>query len=97
MDFSVEANVKVASFTSQQAVEKAIETNLRAFYAPRAGNFGRKISRGEIIHEIERTEGVDRVEAVNPAGPILISPVGDTTLAPYQLPRLLTVTINVVS
>lgn len=96
VDFSVEANVILSSFPSQQAVVAAVEANLRAFYAPRGGNFGRKIARGEIVAEIEKTEGVERVEPVNPAGPILVTPVADTTLAPYQLPRLVNVTINVV-
>lgn len=94
--FNVEANVKITSFTSQQAAKTAIEANLRAFYAPKAGGFGRKILRSDIIAIIEGTEGVDRIEPANPAGPILVAPTLDKTLAPYELPKLVTVTINVV-
>jgi len=96
VEFNVGANVKISSFTSEQAVRAAIQANLRALYAPKAGNFGRRILRSEIIQTIEGTDGVDRVEPVDPAGPILVTPVGDTVLAPYELPRLVNVTINIV-
>lgn len=96
VNFNVAANVKISGFTSQLAVIASVEANLRAFYSPKTGNFGRRILRAEVIHEIEGTDGVDRVDPVDPTGPILITPVADTVLAPYQLPRLVSVTINVV-
>jgi uncharacterized phage protein gp47/JayE len=94
-DFSVMASIKIAGLTSQVAIIAAVEKNLRDFYAARVGNFGRRISRSEIITVIEGTQGVDRI-ASNESGPILSSPAADVVLAPYQLPRLLNVILSVV-
>lgn len=44
---------------------------------------------------IEGTPGVDRIASDND-GPIVQSPGADVDLAPYQLPRLGTVTLTVV-
>lgn len=94
-EFSVTASIKIAGLTSQAAIVLAVEKNLRDFYAARVGNFGRRISRSEIITVIEGTEGVDRI-ASDVSGPILSSPAADVLLAPYQLPRLLSVNLSVV-
>jgi hypothetical protein len=94
VDFNVEATIRVAAFISQEGVRAEAERRLRAFYAPKVGNFGRKIVRSEIIAEIEGTNGVDRIEAVG--AEILADPAADIIIAPYELPRLVTVTLNVV-
>jgi uncharacterized phage protein gp47/JayE len=94
VDFNVEANVRVAAFVSQSGVVAEVERRLRAFYAIKPGNFGRTILRSEIIAEIEGTSGVDRIEpeGVN----ILIEPLADIDIAPYELPRLISVNLHVV-
>jgi hypothetical protein len=69
---------------------------LRNFYAPTSGNFGRSILRSDIITLIESTEGVERIVS-DSEGPILTSPVEDLALAPYELPNLQVVTLNVVA
>jgi uncharacterized phage protein gp47/JayE len=85
--FTVEANVKLETLVSQTAVLAAIEKNLRDFYAPKRGNFGRKILRSEIIAIIEGTPGVDRIDS-DDDGPIVQSPAADLEVAPYELPKL---------
>lgn len=93
--FSVEADIKVESIAPQLAITSAVEKNLRDFYATRKGNFGRSILRSEIIAVIEGTPGVDRI-ASDANGPIVGSPAADIPLAPYELPKLNAVTLNVV-
>lgn len=95
VSFNVGATVKLLSNAPQSATLTAIETNLRAFYAPERENFGRPITRAEIITVIEGTPGVDRIVS-DPAGPILASPLVDSKLSPWQLPRVVTVTLNAV-
>ena len=95
VDFEIEASVKIVGLTPQTAILSAIENNLRKFYAASAGNFGRSILRAEIIAVIEGTNGVDRIASA-PNGPILTSPVADVALAPYEIPRLGSVTLHVV-
>lgn len=85
--FTVEANVKLEGLVSQATVLAAIEKRLRDFYAPKKGNFGRKILRSEIIAIIEGTPGVDRIQS-DADGPIVQSPAADLSVAPYQLPKL---------
>lgn len=85
--FAVEANVKIEGLTPQSSVLAAIERRLRDFYAPKKGNFGRKILRSEIIAIIEGTPGVDRIQS-DEDGPIVQSPSADLNVAPYQLPKL---------
>lgn len=85
--FTVEANVKIEGLTPQSTVLAAIERRLREFYAPKKGNFGRRILRSEIIAIIEGTPGVDRIQS-DEDGPIVQSPSADLTVAPYQLPKL---------
>jgi uncharacterized phage protein gp47/JayE len=93
--FNVSYKVRLTGLATQSATLAAVETNLRAFYAAVTGNFGRTILRSEIIAIIEGTPGVDRIEA-QPDGAILASPVADITLAPYELPKLETVTPDVI-
>ncbi|MET0623109.1 MAG: baseplate J/gp47 family protein [Pyrinomonadaceae bacterium] len=93
--FNVSANVKLDGLATQSVTLAAIENNLRKFYSVSAGNFGRAIHPSEIIAEIEKTDGVDRIEAWS-AESILITPANVVAVAPYELPRLETVTLNVV-
>ncbi|MGB7923456.1 MAG: baseplate J/gp47 family protein [Pyrinomonadaceae bacterium] len=93
VDFNVSASVRLNGLTAQQAVFTAIENNLRSFYAATAENFGRPILRGEIIAKIEQTSGVDRIVA-QPSSDILAAPLVDVVIAPYEIPRLVTVTLN---
>jgi baseplate J-like protein len=94
--FSVEANLKLEGLTPQSAILAAVERSLRDFYAAKTGNFGRKILRAEIIAVIEGTTGVDRIASDN-NGPIVQSPGADVDLAPYELPKLVNVTLHVVN
>ncbi|HEY9286159.1 MAG TPA: baseplate J/gp47 family protein [Pyrinomonadaceae bacterium] len=94
-DFQIEADVLVNSFTTQAAVVSAVRANLEAFYSASEGNFGRSILRSEIITVIEGTQGVKRIEP-QPGGEILAAPLVDSGLAPYELPRVTEITINVV-
>jgi Baseplate J-like protein len=95
VSFNVEATVKLISNAPQGATLAGIEANLRAFYAADQENFGRPIVRSEIITVIEGTRGVDRIIST-PSGPILASPIADVRLDPWQLPKLLTVTLSAV-
>jgi uncharacterized phage protein gp47/JayE len=94
VDFNVEVAIQTTGLISQSTVRASVERNLRTFYAPRLGNFGRKILRAEIIAVIEGTDGVERIIPASEIGPILVSPVADIAVVPYKLPRLLTVTIT---
>jgi uncharacterized phage protein gp47/JayE len=95
VEFSVAANIKIESIAPQSAIVAAVERNLRSFYAPRTGNFGRPILRSEIIAVIEGTPGVERIVS-DSDGPIVSSPGADRVLAPYHLPKLNLVNITVV-
>ncbi|HEX8177841.1 MAG TPA: baseplate J/gp47 family protein [Pyrinomonadaceae bacterium] len=95
VEFNIEVDVKLDGLITQSATLAAIELNLRDFYSAREENFGRTISRSEIIAVIEGTKGVRRIEA-QPGGEILAEPVADIEVAPYELPKLVTVTVNVV-
>ena len=96
VDFNVTANIKLKAFQSELAVKADAERRLREFYAPsNDGNFGRSILRSEIIGVIEGTAGIDRIEP-QPGGAILAAPVADVDIAPYEMPRLVTVTLTVV-
>jgi uncharacterized phage protein gp47/JayE len=93
--FNVEAEIKIEGIAPQLTIKAAVERNLRAFYATRPGNFGRRILRSEVIAVIEGTPGVDRINS-DEDGPIVGSPAADVVLAPYQLPKLVSVTLTVV-
>lgn len=95
--FNVTATVKLTNAAPQaiNATKTAIETNLRTFYAADRENFGRPILRSEIIALIEGTQNVDRIVS-DPAGPILESPLVDTKLQPWELPKVVTVTLTTV-
>jgi hypothetical protein len=96
VEFSVTASIKVlSSLTPQATITAAIERNLRAFYAPAAGNFGRRIARSEMIATIQGTEGVARI-ATDGGGDLILTPAADVVLAPYELPKLNSVVITVV-
>lgn len=95
VQFNVSVKIKVFSNASVNATKTAIESNLRSFYAPDRENFGRPILRSEIIALVEGTKGVDRIVSES-QGPILASPVRDEKLDPWQLPKLMTVTVDVV-
>lgn len=94
VNFDVTANVKLASSAIAAATLSAIEGNLRTFYAASREQFGRAIYRSEIIAVIEGTAGVDRIESAG--AQILASPLVDTKLKEFELPKLVNVTITVV-
>jgi phage-related baseplate assembly protein len=95
VDFNIEADIKLDGLITQSATLAAVETNLRDFYSAKEENFGRAISRSEIIAVIEGTKGVRRIEP-QLDGEILAEPVVDVDIAPYKLPRLLGVMLNIV-
>lgn len=95
VEFDVTASIKLSTGSPSDATVALVETNLRNFYAASRENFGRPILRSEIIAVIEGTAGVDRIE-VPESGVILASPLVDTKLVEYQLPKLGDVTITVV-
>lgn len=94
-DFQIGADVRVNSFTAQAAVAAAVRARLLEFYTPSEGNFGRSILRSEIIAVVEGTPGVKRI-VPQPGGEILAAPLADAEVAPYEMPRVTQVTINVV-
>ncbi len=104
IEFDVSVKVRLNIGSPQGAVLAAIENNLRNFYAASREQFGRPILRSEIIAVIEGTNGVDRIEVVNPVNeteidqntPILASPLVDTKLREFELAKLVDVEINVV-
>lgn len=103
VEFNVEASVKLNTGSPQGAVLAAVERNLRNFYSPSREKFGRPILRSEIIAVIEGTAGIDRIEVIVAPGetltqntPILAAPIDDAKLLEFQLPKLVTVTINAV-
>jgi uncharacterized phage protein gp47/JayE len=95
VSFNVEASVRVSTGSPTQAVQTAIEAALRAFYAAARAQFGRPILRSEIIAVIEGTAGVDRIVAGDTS--IIAQPAADRTLAEFELPKLVDVTITVVT
>jgi phage-related baseplate assembly protein len=97
----VDVDIRLNTGSPQGAVLAAVESNLRAFYAPSRAQFGRWIARSEIIAVIEGTEGVDRIVPfeVSPANDvtrILREPLIDTKLREFELPKLVDVTVHVV-
>jgi len=95
VEFSIQASIKIEGITPQTAIKAGVEKALRDFYSTKRGNFGRPILRSEIIAIIEGTPGVDRI-ASDVNGPIVGNPAADVVLRPYELPKLNTVTLNVV-
>lgn len=93
--FDVSSQARLTGISPQNAVVAAIEANLRSFYAATQANFGRPILRSEIIAIIEGTPGVQQIVA-QPGGAILALPAADVVLAPYAIPKLNTVSTNVV-
>ena len=92
--FSVDCDIKIEGLTSEDAIKAGVEKNLRDFYAPKRGNFGRAILRSEVIAIIEGTPGVDRIVS-DEDGPIVDSPGADRGLEPYELPKLENVELTV--
>jgi hypothetical protein len=95
VNFNVVAQVKLNSGATQTAVLQAVERNLREVYRAKKENFGRAIVRSEVIAAIEGTTGVDRIEALA-NGQIITSPAEDVQLRPWQLPKLVNVTLTVI-
>jgi uncharacterized phage protein gp47/JayE len=95
VDFVIGVDVRLTGLASQSATIAAIKANLQRFYAGKASNFGRSILRAEIIAVIEGTQGVERIVAQT-SGDILASPLLDVDVAPYELPRLGDIDVNVV-
>jgi uncharacterized phage protein gp47/JayE len=95
VQFSVSVKVRLFSNASTNAAKAAIESSLRAFYAPGRENFGRPILRSEIIALVEGARGVDRIVSES-GGAILASPLVDVKLNPWELPKLVTVTVDAI-
>jgi len=93
--FNIEVNVRLKTGSPSGIILADIERNLRLFYSPSREQFGRAVYRSEIIAVVEGTTGVDRIEAAS-ATQILASPINDTRLREYELPKLVGVIINVV-
>jgi uncharacterized phage protein gp47/JayE len=95
VDFSIEADVRLVGLTPQDAILGAVTRKLMDFYAPTSGNFGKGIYQSDIIGAIEGSDGVERIVR-QPGGALLKFPAADLAVAPYQLPRLVSVTLNPV-
>ena len=95
-DFDVSCDVRLTGLAVQSVTRSRIEGALRAQYAVKASNIGRAVLRSELIQIIEQDAGVDAIIPQSPSGAILASPAADTELAPYELPRLVNVTLNFV-
>lgn len=95
VDFSIEADVRLVGLTPQDAILGAVTRKLADFYAPTAGNFGKGIYQSDIIGIIEGSDGVERLVR-QPNNSLLKLPAGDLAVAPYKLPRLVSVTLNPV-
>ena len=95
VQFNVSVKARLFSNASTGAARAAIESALRTFYAPGRESFGRPILRSEIIALVEGTRGVDRIVSES-EGPILASPSADVKLDPWQLPKLVSVAVNIV-
>jgi uncharacterized phage protein gp47/JayE len=93
--FDVAVNVRLTNLSRQAEARTRIEDSLRGAYGVKAANFGRQILRSEIIDVIEGTPLVDYI-VPQAGGAILASPSADIALLPYELPKLVTVTINFV-
>lgn len=94
-DFDVAVNVRLAALSQQDAARTRIEESLRVFYGIKTANFGRPILRSEIIQMIEGAPEVDAI-VPQPGRAILASPSADIELLPYELPRLINLTLNFV-
>lgn len=94
VDFNVDATVKLTSRAVQDATIKAIRKNIQNFYAPTNANFGRTISRSEIIALIEGTEGVDMIVGTF-NGNVISQPLTDRRLQTWELPRPVSISIQV--
>ena len=93
VNFDVAAQVVIGNLVSPSATIAGIEQNLRNFYAARLGKFGVPALRSEIAAVIEGSAGV---EHINPQGnSILISPLLDVSVSPFQLVKLNNVVITV--
>lgn len=95
VDFDVTADVRLTGLITQSATLAAVRKNLQSFYAPTAENFGRSVYISDIITLIQETQGVARIVRQQD-GSLLAAPAADVEIAPYELPRLGTVTLNVV-
>lgn len=94
-DFDISADVRLTGVATQTVTRARIEEGLRGLFAVKAANIGRPVLRSEIIQVIENTFGVDAIVPQG-GGAILASPAADVELEPYELPRLVTITLNFV-
>jgi uncharacterized phage protein gp47/JayE len=94
-EFSVAADVRLVNLARQADALARIQDSLETFYAVKAANIGRGIHVSEIVEFIEGTPLVDFI-VPQPGGSILSSPAADIELLPYELPKLISVTINFV-
>jgi hypothetical protein len=92
-EFDVAAQVRLAPSAQLPIVAAAIDQNLRTFYGVGRAQFGRPVLRSEIITVIEQTAGVDYVKAQS-SERILIAPVADRALQPWQLAKVGQITIT---
>jgi uncharacterized phage protein gp47/JayE len=95
VEFNISAAVRLEGLTPQDAIIAGVKKRLEAFYAPTAQNFGKSAFQSDIIGLIEGSPGVERIER-QPGGELLAAPADDVEVAPYQMPRLGTVTLNVI-
>lgn len=95
VDFDITADVRLEGFTPQDAILASVRKKLADFYAPTSGNFGKSVYQTDIIGIIEGSAGVERIERQG-SGALLASPAADVEVSPYQLPRLVSVTLNAV-
>jgi hypothetical protein len=95
VDFDISADVRLTGLVPQDVVLASVARRLAEFYAPTTGNFGKSVYQSDIIGLIEGSEGVERIER-QPGGDLLVSPEEDLAVAPYELPRLVSVTLTPV-
>lgn len=93
--FNVAADVRLVNLSRQAEALQRITDSLTSFYAVKEANFGRPVLRSEIIELIEGTPLVDYI-VPQAGGAILAQPAADIDLLPFELPQLVTVTINFV-
>ena len=94
VDFDVQARLRVTSSANQASTLALAKARLRDYYSIEREAFGRPVLRSDIIAILESTPGVARIESPT-AGEILQQPSADSILAPYELARMGTPTLEV--
>jgi uncharacterized phage protein gp47/JayE len=92
--FDIACDVRLTGLAVQSVTRSRIETALRRRYEVKESNIGAPILRSDIIEEIEKTAGVASIVAQSPSGAILASPPADVELEPYEMPKLVNITLN---